>query len=243
MRGLFNSRNDGKFRSLEGNVIPGMVLYEQWLSEWADKGIHLDGELVVPDMNFEKGCGHIRSFALKTNAHFMVFDLPSSAGVPLIERKRWLKRYLPSVYHLSGGKIRYIPHHDINSEKELDFWYKVYRGNGLEGVVVKQTQSRYFFKRSWEWMRLKPELTVDVKIVGFIEGTGKYKGTLGALVVQDPDGRRFRVGGGLTDSQRHAIWNNRAGYRGMPAEIVFQRRTNTGSYRHPRVKRFRLDRL
>jgi DNA ligase-1 len=33
-------------------------------------------------------------------------------------------------------------------------------------------------------------------------GRGKYAGMLGALVVQRPDGLRFRIGSGFSDAQR-----------------------------------------
>lgn len=240
MRGLYR---DGEFWSLEGNRIPGMILYKNWIKQWTTNPVELDGELVVPDTDFETGCGIIRSKRLKTNAHFKVFDLPSSGKVRLIERKRWLQRYMPAVYHLSESKIEYVPYHIVNSMAEVDFWYGVYLKNGLEGVVVKDPNSFYVRKRSWDWMRKKPDNLVDATITGFVGGTGKYNGTLGALVVQDTDGRSFRVGGGLTDAQRFNVWENRASYRGMSVEIIYQRRTNTGSYRHPRVKRFRLDRV
>ena len=239
MRGIFK---DGEFWSLEDNRIPGMRLYKNWLTDWANQGIHLDGELVIPNTSFEEGCGIIRSSRLKTNAHFMVFDLPSSPRVPLVNRREWLRKFIPSVYLLSEKKIQYVPFHIIKNKKELDFWYDVYRRNGLEGIVVKQPHSHYTAGKSWDWMRKKPDNIVDATIVGYLEGTGKHSGRLGSLIVRDSNWREFKVGGGLTDSQRVAVWANRKGYLGMLVEIVYQRRTNTGSYRHPRVKRFRLDR-
>src|SRR3546814_4654084 len=38
--------------------------------------------------------------------------------------------------------------------------------------------------------------------LGHTRGRGKYHGMLGALVVERPDGLRFRIGSGFTDAQR-----------------------------------------
>ncbi|GAA3531965.1 hypothetical protein [Zobellella aerophila] len=39
-------------------------------------------------------------------------------------------------------------------------------------------------------------------VVGHLPGRGKYTHMLGALLVETPDGRRFRIGTGFTDRQR-----------------------------------------
>ncbi len=39
-------------------------------------------------------------------------------------------------------------------------------------------------------------------MVGHTAGKGKYRGMLGALIVEQADGRRFRLGSGFSDAQR-----------------------------------------
>jgi DNA ligase-1 len=41
-------------------------------------------------------------------------------------------------------------------------------------------------------------------VVAHLQGKGKYAGMLGALRVEMPDGRRFTLGSGFTDAQRHS---------------------------------------
>jgi DNA ligase-1 len=39
-------------------------------------------------------------------------------------------------------------------------------------------------------------------VVDYSDGKGKYQGQVGALVVETGDGRRFKLGSGLSDSER-----------------------------------------
>lgn len=63
---------------------------------------------------------------------------------------------------------------------------------------------------------------VDCKIIGFEEGTGKYEGMLGALLL-DYKGYELRCGSGFTDEDRKEIWNNKEKYLGKIAEIQYFR--------------------
>jgi ATP-dependent DNA ligase len=50
---------------------------------------------------------------------------------------------------------------------------------------------------------MKAELEADLRVTGFTEGTGKYMGKIGSLVVESADGKvRTSVGTGLSDEQR-----------------------------------------
>ncbi len=41
-----------------------------------------------------------------------------------------------------------------------------------------------------------------MRVIGYTAGQGKYDGMLGALIVERPDGLRFRLGTGFTDAER-----------------------------------------
>ena len=60
----------------------------------------------------------------------------------------------------------------------------------------------------------------DLKIIGFEEGEGKYKGVLGNLIC-DYKGYQLGVGSGFDDGQRKEIWNNQEKYLNRIAEIQY----------------------
>lgn len=76
------------------------------------------------------------------------------------------------------------------------------------------------------------------------EGTGKYKGTMGSLIV-DYKGNPVGVGSGLSDEIRNLIWKNPEQYIGRIATIQYFEETTdkTGkpSIRFPVFKEIRED--
>jgi len=116
---------------------------------------------------------------------------------------------------------------------------------GYEGIMLKDPESFYECKRSSSWLKLKPFITLDLKVIKLEEGEGKYKGTLGALVcsgVEDGKEILVSVGSGLTDETRDLIWNsdNPVGVVEIKADAITQSRDkDTYSLRFPRFVRFR----
>lgn len=117
---------------------------------------------------------------------------------------------------------------------------------GFEGIMIKDLDAPYECKRSHFWMKWKPTITVDLKIVAFEEGTGRNEGRLGAMVCEgDDNGRRIRVnvGSGFSDSDRDEYWNHRRGLVGnvveVQADAVTQNQDGSYSLRFPRFVRFR----
>jgi DNA ligase-1 len=88
-------------------------------------------------------------------------------------------------------------------------------------------------------MKIKDELSVDVRVTGMKEGSGKYAGMCGALLV-DHRGKMVRVSG-MDDEQREEFWNHPRRIIGRMVEVEYQNETAHGSLRHPRFKCLRPD--
>lgn len=119
---------------------------------------------------------------------------------------------------------------------------------GFEGIMIKELEAPYVCKRSTDWMKWKPTLTVDLEVVGVEEGTGRNLGRLGALVCHGvDDGKEItvNVGSGFSDGDRDDYWTNRNLVIGRTAEVLCDVITQdaSGSYslRFPRFKTFRDD--
>ncbi|OZI20064.1 hypothetical protein CAL26_21150 [Bordetella genomosp. 9] len=101
-------------------------------------------------------------------------------------------------------------------------------GSGTDGEIIK----------------VKPTLTLDLRVTGVEEGKGKYKGTLGALVCQGPKGL-VKVSG-MSDEQRDEWWNGEGPkgdslIYGKIIEVECLGITEAGSLREPRFKGVRHD--
>jgi bifunctional non-homologous end joining protein LigD len=67
---------------------------------------------------------------------------------------------------------------------------------GMEGVVGKKLGSRYVpGERSRSWLKFKTSFDVDVVVVGWSEGSGQRKGTVGSLVMGLYDADRIHYAG------------------------------------------------
>ena len=119
-------------------------------------------------------------------------------------------------------------------------------GQGYEGLMIKDTSAGYQCKRSSNWLKWKPTISVDLTIVDVEEGTGRNEGRMGAIVCEGVDnGRSIRVnvGSGFTDENRIAYWEDKTTLVGkvveVKADVVTQNQDGTYSLRFPRFERFR----
>jgi hypothetical protein len=95
-----------------------------------------------------------------------------------------------------------------------------------EGVVVKYKDVVD------EWFKVKSNDTLDVKVVRCIEGTGKFAGSLGAMVVEGPTGLESEIGSfQLTNEQRRWIWEHRDVLTGQIAEVRAMNVNESGAIR------------
>lgn len=112
---------------------------------------------------------------------------------------------------------------------------------GGEGVMLNSTVGKYEIKRSKELLKVKHTEEYTLEVVDILEGTGKFEGMMGALVV-DYNGNKLGVGSGFNDAQRQAIWDNPDKYMGRSIEIdTFGESTNAlgeKSLNCPIFKRF-----
>ena len=101
-------------------------------------------------------------------------------------------------------------------------YYKEIVDAGGEGVIVKDLDGYYEFKRSKNWLKAKEWLTMDLRIVGFTEGYGKRENTIGGLICETDDKRiSVNVGSGLSDEDLEYIANNKDEVLGKIVEVKY----------------------
>lgn len=119
--------------------------------------------------------------------------------------------------------------------------------NKEEGVMINICDAPYEFGRTWNLMKVKKMNTLDLEVIGYEEGSGRLKGTLGALLVRYKNGNTVKVGSGFTDELRALIWLEPLDMIGKIIEVqYFEETTNADggiSLRFPVFKDFRTDKL
>jgi DNA ligase-1 len=89
---------------------------------------------------------------------------------------------------------------------------------GGEGIMLNTMDGLYEIKRSNSLLKVKYVESMDLKVVDIQEGTSKYEGMLGALIV-DYKGYRVGVGSGFSDEERRRFWDNPEKIIGKTIEV------------------------
>lgn len=210
----------------------------------------LDGELYVHGISFQ----NLTKILNKENApipkglKYVVYDC--------IPTKAWTRQSCKMVYNdrltllrstlndvvADYSKVIDIATDEVEDAAQVIELYKDYLKKGYEGVMIKDSNGLYQWKRvtlrSAEMVKLKPFKSMDVKIEGFYEGEGKNKGLLGGIYINNA-GVAVAVGSGFTGAHRKEIWEDQASYLGKTVEIQYFEETEDHSLRFPTFKRFR----
>ena len=219
-----------QFWSRQGNVYRAPAWFTDQLPN-----VPLDGELWLARKAFQRTVSIVRrhdATDLWREIKFVVFDAPAIADV-FEARQEFLSETLGSdglqyVEHLKQERCRDVSH--LQSELAR------ITALGGEGLMLRQPASRYEVGRSSTLLKVKTMLEADARVIEHIAGQGRHRGRMGALLVQMPNGIRFNVGTGFSDSQREA-----PPPVGSIVSFKFQELTDRGVPRFPSFLRVRRD--
>ena len=208
----------------------------------------LDGELYNHDLkdDFEK----IISLVRKTKptdedrleatrlTQFHCYDIiPNNDELETYEfRKGFLHWELPQ-----NDYVRFINTAYAHNDRMAKLFHKKNLKAGYEGSIYRNIHGYYKGTRSWDLMKFKDFEDSEATIVGYEEGKGKRKGTLGKFVMQDDEGIQFGCppGKGYNYNMMICMLANIHKYMGQRATFTFFGRTKANSYRHPLFKALR----
>jgi DNA ligase-1 len=163
----------------------------------------MDGELWMGRGQFESTSALVRSLdAAKDPAwrdvRFMAFDLPRHDDVFEVRHERLRK----IVGDADVAWLRVVPQTRVSTRKALDARLASVEARGGEGLMLHHRDARYRPGRSDLLVKYKRHDDAEARVVAHLPGQGKYAGMTGSLLVESADGRRFRLGSGLSDAQR-----------------------------------------
>lgn len=101
------------------------------------------------------------------------------------------------------SRLKPVPSFRVYSIKEAQALADDYILEGGEGAIIKKLDAVWKDGTSKDLVKIKAVLDADLVCVDVEEGSGKYKGKVGALVLETSCGRlRVKVGTGLNDLDR-----------------------------------------
>ena len=188
-----------RFLSRQGNVYHA----PQWFTEGFPERA-LDGELWIARNTFEQLISTVKKDdpidEEWQQVRFMVFELPDSPGT-FSDRLLALKTLLEPI---ENKYIKQAKHYRIASHSALMTQLDEVVANGSEGLMLHHQDAHYKTGRSNDLLKVKKYADAEAIVIGHTPGKGKYLGMLGALLLEMPDGTRFRVGSGFSDLERQS---------------------------------------
>jgi len=173
----------------------------KWFTD-ALPSVPLDGELWIAHQSFDKLSATVRRDVPIDEewrqVQYMIFEMPDAPGT-FTER---IARMRTTINKANVPWLHQIEQFLIADRKALAAKLKEVVKLGAEGLVLHKADAPYVTGRSDVLLKLKPMLDTEAKVVGHIPGKGRNTGKLGALLVETPEGRRFRLGTGFSDADR-----------------------------------------
>ncbi len=207
--------NEVKFRTRNGKEVNLPILAEAIRKIEGD--VILDGEIVIAAGKLEdrtKVSGMINSamHGGQVDEYLLVYNIFDAMVL-----QHWEAMKCPVVYSHRLKMVRLLVDQigscgvDVaftfkaGNRETLEKQYDMFIALGYEGLILKDENHLYSFKRSKDWIKLKEIKTVELTCTAVIEGKGKYEGLIGSLecegIVENQE-VTVDVGSGLTDSDR-----------------------------------------
>lgn len=237
-----------------GYVYDGEIVAPE-LFDWIQSNVKSHSDEVIANRDlFSEVMSHAFSKEDNKKGIFNVFDM-----IPLND---WVTRKSTQTYQerlqnlnelvkpLELPDIMVVPTsrvYDKSNEddlKEIVEQFHQFVNIGWEGLMIKNVDSYYEWKRSKNLLKMKLMDTIDLVVTDIYEGTGKYEGMMGGVYC-DYKGFKLGVGSGWSDLARRTYWNKKNLILGKTIEIAYQAETknkNGGlSLSFPVFKSLRLD--
>ena len=270
---VFVYKKTVEVRTRNGKYVTGYSDLEKEALEKLPSGFVYDGEMVAPElyewiesnMNsdsastpnrdlFSEAMSHAFSKEDNKQGVFNIFDMipipewNSKKTTETLEHRT--QKILEQIAPLELNHFRIVPTSRVYLKENpedlseiVDTFHK-YLDWGWEGLMIKNWDSVYEFKRSKNLLKMKLMDTIDLEVIEVFEGEGKYTNKLGGVIV-DYKGFKLGVGSGWKDDQREYYWKNKNEILGKTIEIAYQAETSNKegglSLSFPVVKAIRQD--
>lgn len=222
-------------------------------SELSMKNSNLSKEYLKFKNTFNNTSGMINRHDKKgKDLVYNIFDIQDSTLSYSI-RRNWLEEQRETC----SSQVRILPvletYSRFNESNNIDKLLDDMTDMGAEGLMLNLGRGQYESKRSGNLLKYKKLNTMDMKVVDWEYGNGKYECAVGNLIAECtlPDGREVscKIGTGISDEQRFEWAANPNLILGKIIEVAYfelsqnSRTDGTKQYslRFPRMKSVRND--
>ena len=205
------------------------------LQKLVGKDTFVDGELLYKNKEglsdseaFQKGTGIAMSKGDKSDLKLVIFDMfpldefwSGKSKESYSNRKKQIVELGEKIKILGTDNLEIVQMcYEGYDHSEIWKWLDYAEQHDWEGIILN-LDTPYECKRTKNLIKVKKFYTYDLEVVGIEEGTGRNKGTLGALVVKYKN-NTVNIGSGFTDEERGYYWNNQDEIIGRVIEVKYK---------------------
>ncbi len=132
------------------------------------------------------------------NIRFMAFDLPRHIG-SFQQRLVQLKQAVAKINH---PQIQTVEQFKATNKASAYQHLQNTIAQGGEGIMLRDANAVYVNGRDNSLLKVKIAKDAEAKVIAHLEGKGKFKGMLGAILVEMDDGKQFKIGTGFSNDER-----------------------------------------
>lgn len=224
----------------QGKEYKGLEHIISDLQKLVGEDVFADGELVYKNKEglsdseaFQKGTGIAMSKDNdKSELKFVLFDVfplnqfwngKSENSYSL--RKQRILELQAKIEELDLENVEIVQMcYEGTDHSEIWKWLDYAEENDWEGIILN-LDAPYECKRTKNLVKVKKFFSCDIKCTSVEEGSGRNKGTLGALVC-DYKGFEVRVGSGFSDIDRKHFWSHPEDVVGHIVSVKYKEETN-----------------
>lgn len=222
------------------------------MSWCGDTTLIFDGEVMTlgkaGTRDFNRTSGAINGkYTNKSDLHYYIYDIIDDE-LTYKKRKAVLEYYMNNTDMKKDCSILpvldFVPVY-LNTDYnwQLDEWLDKIVAEGGEGIILRDPDSVYKHTRTEALLKYKKLQTMDLRIIGWNEGNGKYEGAIGSFICETDDGSIKVNVAGMNDNMRFSNPND---WIGTIIEVAYfdkskSKTNNYTSLRFPRLKRVRFD--
>ncbi len=194
VRAYWNGKN---LISRNGNKINAPLWFVKNFPQY-----EVEGELWIGRGRFEETVSAVRKDNPQDRQwqkiRLMLFDAPKHQGT-FVERLKFLQEIVTKV---QSPYLQLIEQKSVTDHKALMQLLNQTVQAGGEGLMLHKADALYKAQRNDDLLKLKTYQDEEAVVISHIKGQGKFKNLSGAILVENKDKIRFKIGSGFSQAQR-----------------------------------------
>jgi ATP-dependent DNA ligase len=206
-----------------------------------DNNIYLDGELYTSTLEFKDLSGLINRKTYHPDMEkikYYIFDMIdlNNKDLSFEARHNIIKSHLTSKKY---KKLKLVTCKIMKNKDEIEGHLDKSINSGYEGIMLRNIKSKYGIdKRSYDLQKCKRFFDEEFKIIGYNEGTAKFKGTVIWICKTNNNKHEFKVTPEGTLKYRSELFKSADEYINKELTVKYQEKDKNGKPRFG-IGRFR----